>query len=256
MSQTRIEKLTPEQEALIPVYREKWRMIALSTDRIDFQKAEDAVKAAYITVGKKPPKILFSSSPYAALNTILSQLDTHQPMQQLQWQLANLFGDTVLRELGNQMEGELVNQLDSQLDSQLEDQLYRQLGNLFGNPLEKPRGLFPQRGPKVRHLENKLWKQFKMQIGYAATSFIETEIWACNASVYNFCISVLNCAVDMENWGVFQAVVKDCGWIYPCEKTCIVCDRPIKVSLDNEQPLHAEGEPIIQFADGFSVYAQ
>jgi transposase len=30
-----IEKLTPEQEALIPVYWEKWRAIALSTERID-----------------------------------------------------------------------------------------------------------------------------------------------------------------------------------------------------------------------------
>lgn len=30
-----IDKLTPEQEALILVYREKWRAIALSTERID-----------------------------------------------------------------------------------------------------------------------------------------------------------------------------------------------------------------------------
>ncbi|MFN6512933.1 MAG: hypothetical protein RMY29_000355 [Nostoc sp. CreGUA01] len=39
-----IEKLTPEQEALIPVYREKWRAIALSTERIDREKAAEAVK--------------------------------------------------------------------------------------------------------------------------------------------------------------------------------------------------------------------
>lgn len=30
-----IEKLTPEQEALIPVYRQKWRAIAFSTERLD-----------------------------------------------------------------------------------------------------------------------------------------------------------------------------------------------------------------------------
>ncbi|WGV25512.1 hypothetical protein [Halotia branconii] len=30
-----IDKLTPKQEALILVYREKWRAIALSTKRID-----------------------------------------------------------------------------------------------------------------------------------------------------------------------------------------------------------------------------
>ena len=32
MSQTKVKKLTPAQEALIPVYREKWRAIALITD--------------------------------------------------------------------------------------------------------------------------------------------------------------------------------------------------------------------------------
>ncbi|MEG4588509.1 hypothetical protein QUA54_25305 [Microcoleus sp. MOSTC5] len=34
-----IYRLTQEQEALIPVYREKWRAIALSTEPIDRQKA-------------------------------------------------------------------------------------------------------------------------------------------------------------------------------------------------------------------------
>ncbi|WP_375471116.1 hypothetical protein [uncultured Nostoc sp.] len=36
-----IEKLTPEQEALIPVYREKWQKIALLTERIDREKAAE-----------------------------------------------------------------------------------------------------------------------------------------------------------------------------------------------------------------------
>ena len=40
-----IAQLTPEQQALIPVYKEKWRKIARSTERIDKEKAESAVKA-------------------------------------------------------------------------------------------------------------------------------------------------------------------------------------------------------------------
>ncbi|MBD1888070.1 hypothetical protein [Coleofasciculus sp. FACHB-SPT9] len=46
MSQIKIDKLTP-QEALIPVYRQKWRAIALSTEPIDRQKTAEVVKAAY-----------------------------------------------------------------------------------------------------------------------------------------------------------------------------------------------------------------
>ncbi|MEM1394755.1 MAG: DUF6745 domain-containing protein [Cyanobacteria bacterium P01_H01_bin.150] len=38
------------------------------------------------------------------------------------------------------------------------------------------------------------------------------------------------------------------------EDVCIVCDRPSKFSLDSENRLHAEGEPAIQFADGYGLY--
>ncbi|HEY9632921.1 MAG TPA: hypothetical protein V6D14_05930 [Coleofasciculaceae cyanobacterium] len=53
-----IDKLTPEQEALISVYRDK--AIALSTKPIARQKACLAVKAAYALMGlPEPKKILF-----------------------------------------------------------------------------------------------------------------------------------------------------------------------------------------------------
>jgi hypothetical protein len=64
MSPTRIEKLTPEQEVLIPLYREKWKAITLSTELFDCQKAPEAVKLAYAAIGKQEPYILFCESPY------------------------------------------------------------------------------------------------------------------------------------------------------------------------------------------------
>jgi hypothetical protein len=42
---SKIERLTPEQEALLPEYRDKWRKIALSTEPIDRQQATEAIKA-------------------------------------------------------------------------------------------------------------------------------------------------------------------------------------------------------------------
>ena len=68
---TKITQLTPEQEALIPVYREKWRAIAFSTKPLDPTKASEAINAAYSLVGKEKPAILFCSSPYAALKSII-----------------------------------------------------------------------------------------------------------------------------------------------------------------------------------------
>lgn len=58
--------ITPEQEALIPYYREKWQAIALSTTPIDRNKAELAIKKTYEIMGKEAPEIKFCSSPYEA----------------------------------------------------------------------------------------------------------------------------------------------------------------------------------------------
>lgn len=69
-----IEKLTPEEEALIPVYREKWQKIALSTERIDREKAAKVVKAAYTAINKQDPEIIFCESPYAGLKIIYKKL--------------------------------------------------------------------------------------------------------------------------------------------------------------------------------------
>lgn len=42
---SQISELTPQQEALIPVYREKWRQIVLSTQPINHAQATTAVEA-------------------------------------------------------------------------------------------------------------------------------------------------------------------------------------------------------------------
>jgi hypothetical protein len=90
MSQTRIESLTPEQEALIPFYRQKWRPLPLSSGAIDREKAADTVKAAYSLMGKQEPEILFCDSSYAALTALQTdfydQLDS-KPRNELIGQL-------------------------------------------------------------------------------------------------------------------------------------------------------------------------
>ncbi len=108
MQQTRIERLMPEQEALFPVYLDKWRAIALQPGPIDRHKATQAIKAAYDLFRLKEPKILFFDSPHAALDALLTQPGS---------------------QLGKQLEGRLWSELEgqlSELESQL-SQLWRQL---------------------------------------------------------------------------------------------------------------------------------
>jgi hypothetical protein len=63
-----IEILTPEQEALIPVYWEKWGSLVLYTEPIDRKKIYEAVKSLYTLVGKEEPEVIFIESPHRYYN--------------------------------------------------------------------------------------------------------------------------------------------------------------------------------------------
>ena len=43
----KIESLTPEQEAQLDVYRDKWIKIGLSTERVDREVAMESVRKLY-----------------------------------------------------------------------------------------------------------------------------------------------------------------------------------------------------------------
>jgi hypothetical protein len=79
--------------------------------------------------------------------------------------------------------------------------------------------------------------------------------WALLSCILDFCISVLNVGYDNKKWQVLQDLIQHCGFIFQFENVCICCNRPCKLSFDNNKRLHGENEPAIQFRDGFSVYA-
>jgi hypothetical protein len=61
-----ITSLTPEQEARMPEFRDKWTRIGLCTDPADRPAAEAGVNQAYRSAGLEPPqKIVWCDSPFS-----------------------------------------------------------------------------------------------------------------------------------------------------------------------------------------------
>jgi hypothetical protein len=60
---TKIESLTPEQEAQLEVYRDKWLAIGLSTEPLDEAEAIAAVENLYTEAGHDKPTITFVDGP-------------------------------------------------------------------------------------------------------------------------------------------------------------------------------------------------
>lgn len=249
MSQTKIEQLTPEQEALIPVYWEKWKRIIFSTEPINCQKATAVVKAAYAWIGEKPPEIIFFDSPKTALIDTLIKLrkELGNEWNNLDnrdvWDVLYIPEDParqLVDILRGKLETQLTRQLESQLNRNLESNLFWQLWN---RPLSQ----------REIQLESQL--ELELELEFEEDHYIRHDNLSRDNGVYDFCFSVLNCDCDQKTWYLFQSLAKECGWIFPFEKICLVCDRPRILSFDNEQRLHAEGSPAIQFADGYSLYS-
>jgi hypothetical protein len=229
-----ITQLTPEQEALIPVYREKWLRIAFSTERIDRQKATEAIKTAYLAIGVKEPALLFFDSPYEGLNSVLKQIEIRSLGRRLQSE-----------QLGRRLENRLswlkfMPELYEQISVEIRLKLWRELEDVRLYELESA-------------LENKLREPGSLK-SYFFRSKLSNCCWPRYDSVSDFCVSVLECKSSRVKWEARQQLDKHCSLLFPYEKVCFVCDRPTKLSFDSENLLHAEDEPAIQFADGYSLY--
>lgn len=269
MSPTKMKKLTPEQEALIPVYRDKWRKIALSTERIDRAKAESAIKAAYIANGKPEPEVQFYSSPCVVwkslscywqdyygnrLRAIAGLPLTEIPENQLEsYELGKrLFKFNPIAGLdfssftSLQRPLELESHFENLVPRSLIEQLDRQSQSVRGDVCYTCGGI-------DFFIMMDSWKN--LIVGNKFCLWTRPEVLAGEAALLDFSFSVLNYPYDREKGEILQELIVNCGWIYAYEKTCIVCDRPIKLSFDSQDCLHAEGKPAIQFADGWGFYS-
>ncbi len=225
MSQPKINSLTPEQAALIVVYREKWMRIAFSTEPIDKQKAARTVTEAYSLIGKKKPNIIFVDSPYAVYKKY-EELTKRCSLDRLLI-LAYLLQSEIWNKLVPQLCEELTSKITKQVKSGLKEKLKYPIGT----------------------------QEFLENVGLCIYYITPKEFVDC-CNLIDFCIDVLNLSYSYETeWILLQSIVKSCGIIYAYEEIAIICDRPRILSFDNQNRLHAEGSPAIQYADGFSVYA-
>lgn len=219
MKQTKIDTLTPEQELLVSLHQRKWQHLVLSTERINRQKAVESTQSAYSSIGEDKPEFIVCDSPYTALKIV----NTNQ------------------LHLGRRVEKKLRKPLHEQLESQLTWELIQDLYSR----------LRPTQIALEGQVKNRIDEKLKFR------KFVPATYWLEIAILLDVGASVLDCIYDQHRGEVVQAILENCGWVLPYSKTCVICDRPTKIRFslfDDGEYLHAEGEPAIQFADGFSVY--
>ena len=346
---SQLKFLTPEQEALIPGYQEKWRQVYLSTQPIDRVRAEAAVKEAYAVMGKKAPaEIVFCASPRAALERLRSNIaeveipteytedrssqkppNFFQAFVKVGWEiikaqnkqrgaatkpLHDLFADVstysskILAEqiekalpkdlttkdiveqsffssssMFNKFGKELAERGDPDLSKTFQtkpQEEWQESFEMTASALESQLACLPAKGflfrgwlkgiiqstlagevcglnqpDFIQPILGSLSLDIPTQIFFRDNPTVVISNFAIGCALADFVYTVMNDSYTSQKWAALQELVRECGWIFATEDICIICDRPTKILLDEDNRLHAEAEPALEFADGFVAYA-
>ena len=115
----KLTRLTPEQEALLPVVRDEWIAHGLSTAPADRAAAQDGVRDAYRTAALQPPQIfVWLGSPMAGC--IGAAMLAGLPKKA---QVGDQVGDQVWDQVRAQVWDQVWDQVGGQVGAQVWDQV-------------------------------------------------------------------------------------------------------------------------------------
>jgi len=225
------------------------KRLTLSTTPIDAQKATEAVKVAYAAIGLEQPEVIVCSSPRDAFLQIFNlpkgdrspnwsnEGHWNRLGKKLDWKLMS---PSIVREFTSPAvwEYELTYMMiEPEEDSTLSWAInklvheYKRSERTMGNVL--PANLLYLKFPET---PTTLFQEIYLTQWYISSLGVNLSQKAQE---------ILRCQ---------KLLFEHCGWIFPFEKFCAVCDRPRHLRFDSQNRLHAEGEPAIEFADRWNFY--
>lgn len=264
-----VSKLAVQQEALLPEYKKKWQLAALSTQIINKPKVIRTIKTIYKTVSNidiDEFDIYFFKSPVEIAN--LSFLEKVYPQDN--WcnpkKLNNL-----IRRIENRLLTKFIGQdfwqytvltlieiVGGQIDIKLWHYLEKKLH--FWSPLspisanlngaEKLSAIWKSAKPNQKRRLEELWLKL------SSPGLVTPDELCRTCCLLDYCISELNCIPDEHLWQMLKAFVSECGWTFFYQDFCFACARPCKISIDNYQQIYPDNEAIIEFSDGFKIFSE
>ena len=224
----KIEKMTPEQEKMVPIYLKKWLDAGRTTKALDKEKTKSAINFIYDNAKNEAPKhYIFLDSP-------------------LQCQMAvNLIKNTKLDEKVN-LRANLRDNLGDNLGANLWDNLWDNLGaNLRDNLRDNLRA----------NLRDNLWDNLgdmKMSYEYPETSWWEIY-WV---GFYEFILLELfpSKTAEFTSFLSYCEHVKEVNYIIPFKDIVFISENPVELNLNHRGQLHSFDRPAMLYKDGYALF--
>lgn len=237
------------------------KYIRLSSIPINRQKATEIIKFAYSSIGLNSPKVVFGNNYQSSFNEIIISLglnDVRTRNKKKPFPLSMKNGEVnKIRILIQQQTIDYLYKINPTIKIELLEQL---VSATFHNSIFMKQAL-PPLWQRVHSIASNLFRQSNLLQEYLPELYLP-DLITPGYILHQICLietyqSLLKIPLDekTQQWyDCLNQLFENCGWFIPFEDVCIVCDRPNKFSLDSETRLHAEGEPAIQFTDGYGLY--
>lgn len=230
-----IESLTPEQEAMLPVLRDKWIAIGLSCEPANQPEAELGIKMAYeaAKLSPIPERFIWLDSPlagcYAAAAIVAVQelvASKRQPS----------------RSAGGEKPPQLPPAEQAAMVDQVIDALTADLSEWLISEGRDPRKTVAE----VVH--NLTADQVRPQTYRAVCG--QHETWLSFYDTFD--------QFGLEEAKPIRGLVKaaqNAGWWWPFDNVVIMTDRAAELHRDAQGGLHHETGPAMRYRDGFAIYS-
>jgi hypothetical protein len=262
-----VTELTPEQEAAIPFYQQKWQNISRSTEPINRDRVLSILKDIndFHLEGDLFPEIIFFDSPFAAFNSELEKMlaadfenTTDDEASSIIYEGQFICGEGLLRmDLWFGLDLEFSsNYLDPMSAYNIDQFLRNKLIDQEGGKQHEVIWLFLKEWLRERLCQN-IDRSSEASISFWCNFMDLDSEWLTYAGLFDFYINELKYPHDHKEWEIYKKVLSECGsWFLPSSRHWVICDRPIRLLFDEENNLHAEGEPAIEYSDGFALYIE
>ena len=280
---TKIEALTPEQEARLPEFREKWRAIAMSTEPADRSRTEEAIERAYQCAGFKPPKrVVWGDSPSAMCllrDAEFSHLESdpyYVPEEGSKlvhtdgWVKRVPTMDPQPIPLGGTVEPHktglsdlLSSAVRSAVEAYLSDDAVNSVQDAVWNPVfGGSMDLILDKASLAAGTRRYVWENsgrgmFKPLFRRVRDGLV-FDLWhgqdsAHKVAALDYCREVLGLTAQTKTTAGLIEQAKHGGWILAYKHVCYASERHSLLKLDERGRLHCENGPAFGYSDGWNT---
>jgi len=248
----KLDKLTPEQEALMPVVRDEWINLSLNRGKaVQEDEIREGIDWLYeiSNLPKHPRIVIFNSYIELQLEYNLLPRLVEDPVWTYRWNsVTNSCYKSVKDSVNNSLNS-MHDSLCKSIKNSVHDSIWNSVTNSVRNPVNRSVSIHVY--DSVKLLVRNFFRSFRL-------AFIDDSVgvanWAGMLSFYDYFgrIGIMN---DDENFNIFRDMIRAGMWT-SChyEHRVLVCRLPTKVSKDEQGRLHSTTGPAVQWRDGSGQY--